>query len=240
MYTQDPIVLEQVQVIAADGSRVPLSAFTKYEYSMVEDRAGQRTVRRREHRLLAGPGRLARPGAQGDRSRDGRRSCLPTDVQGRLGSSAERVPESALNSQHWLIVGVLGGRVPGAGHSLRRASVHPLTILSTLPSAEPRRAARLRLDAAPSFRWWRSLGLFLLIGIVMKNAILMIDFALARERQDRRRVARSHLRGSQMRLRPILMTNFAALLGALPLLLSSAKASRCAVRSVWRSWAAWL
>ena len=65
------------------------------------------------------------------------------------------------------------------------------------------------------------LGLFLLIGIVMKNAILMIDFALDRERNDHLNPADAIFEAAQMRLRPILMTNCAALLGALPLVLAS-------------------
>jgi hypothetical protein len=65
------------------------------------------------------------------------------------------------------------------------------------------------------------LGLFLLIGIVMKNAILMIDFAIDTERRNARYPRAAIFEAAQMRLRPILMTYFAALLGALPLVLAS-------------------
>ena len=65
------------------------------------------------------------------------------------------------------------------------------------------------------------LGLFLLIGIVMKNAILMIDFALVRERRDRLGPREAIFEAAQLRLRPILMTNLAALLGAIPLVVTA-------------------
>jgi multidrug efflux pump len=143
---------------------------------------------------------------------------LPTDVQGRLGSSAN-VFQDALNSQHWLIVGVLVAVFLALG-ILYESLVHPLTILSTLPSAGLGALLVLRLTDT-EFSLVALLGMFLLIGIVMKNAILMIDFALARERQDGMEASAAIYEAAQMRLRPILMTNLAALLGALPLLLSS-------------------
>ena len=217
-YTQDPIVLEQVQVITADGSRVPLSAFTKYEYSLVDDR-----VRHSEQFVSENIGFSLAPGVSLDQGlkaidRAMAEIMLPTDVQGRLGSSANAF-QAALNNQHWLIVGVLAAVFLALG-ILYESLVHPLTILSTLPSAGLGALLALRFTGT-EFSLVALLGLFLLIGIVMKNAILMIDFALARERQDGRPAREAIYEAAQMRLRPILMTNLAALLGALPLLLSA-------------------
>lgn len=98
--------------------------------------------------------------------------------------------------------------------------VHPLTILSTLPSAGLGALLALRLTGT-EFSLIALLGLFLLIGIVMKNAILMIDFAIATERKDGVAPREAIYQAALLRLRPIMMTNIAALLGALPLVLAT-------------------
>ena len=89
-----------------------------------------------------------------------------------------------------------------------------------MPSAGLGAFLALRLTGT-EFSLIALLGLFLLIGIVMKNAILMIDFAIATERNEGRSPREAIYEAALMRLRPILMTNFAALLGALPLVLAS-------------------
>jgi multidrug efflux pump len=103
---------------------------------------------------------------------------------------------------------------------LYESLIHPLTIISTLPSAGLGALLALRLSGT-EFTLISLLGLFLLVGIVMKNAILMIDFAIAEERQRGLSTRESIFTAAQLRLRPILMTNFAALLGALPLVLAT-------------------
>jgi multidrug efflux pump len=102
--------------------------------------------------------------------------------------------------------------------------MHPLTILSTLPSAGV--GALLALEALETeFSLIAMLGLFLLIGVVMKNAILMIDVALQLER-DRGLTPQESIREAcLLRLRPILMTTLAALLGALPLVIGAGEGS---------------
>ncbi len=217
-YTQDPDVLEQVQVIAADGTQVPLSAFTRYDYSLIEDR-----VRHREQFVSENVGFTLAPGvslqealAAIDRAMAD--IMLPTEVQARLAGAA-RSFQSALENQHWLLLGVLVAVYLMLG-ILYESLVHPLTILSTLPSAGLGALLVLRFTGT-EFTLIALLGLFLLIGIVMKNAILMIDVALARERADNLSPRQAIFEAAQLRLRPILMTNFAALLGALPLVLST-------------------
>jgi len=217
-YTQDPVVLDQVQVIAADGTRVPLSAFTRYEYSLIEDR-----VRHREQFVAENIGFSLAPGVSLQQAlaaieRAMEQIMLPTEVQARLAGSAETF-QSALENQHWLILFVLVAVYLVLG-ILYESLVHPLTILSTLPSAGLGALLALRFTDT-EFSLIALLGLFLLIGIVMKNAILMIDVALARERQDRLDPRTAIFEAAQLRLRPILMTNIAALLGALPLVLST-------------------
>jgi len=101
---------------------------------------------------------------------------------------------------------------------LYESALHPFTILSTLPSAGVGALLGLRLAGLP-FTLIALIGLVLLIGIVMKNAIMLIDFALQLERQGHHSPGAAIYRASQQRLRPILMTSVAALLGAMPLAL---------------------
>ena len=107
---------------------------------------------------------------------------------------------------------------------LYESYMHPLTILSTLPSAGV--GALLALQALDTeFSLIAMLGLFLLVGVVMKNAILMIDVALQLERERGLPPHVAIREACLLRLRPILMTTMAALLGALPLVLGSGEGS---------------
>jgi multidrug efflux pump len=103
---------------------------------------------------------------------------------------------------------------------LYESYVHPLTILSTLPSAGAGALLALLL-LKTEFSLVALLGLFLLIGIVMKNAILMIDVALQRERERGATPEEAIREACLLRLRPILMTTMSAMLGALPLMLGT-------------------
>jgi multidrug efflux pump len=146
------------------------------------------------------------------------RIMLPTDIQVRLSGSAQNF-QKTLQSQPLLILGVLVAVYLVLG-MLYESLIHPLTIISTLPSAGLGALLALRLSGT-EFTLISLLGLFLLVGIVMKNAILMIDFAIAEERSRGLSTREAIFTAAQMRLRPILMTNFAALLGALPLVLAT-------------------
>ena len=104
---------------------------------------------------------------------------------------------------------------------LYESFAHPLTILSTLPSAALRRArsrCRCRIPSSPSSRRSRCI---LVIGIVMKNAIMMVDFALDAERRMGLSAEEAIGRAARLRFRPIIMTTLAALFGALPLALGT-------------------
>ena len=103
---------------------------------------------------------------------------------------------------------------------LYESYVHPLTILSTLPSAGVGALLALELFDAP-FSLIALIGILLLIGIVKKNAIMMVDFALEAQRRDNLSSREAIFQACLLRFRPILMTTLAALLGALPLVLSS-------------------
>ena len=217
-YTADPAVLDQVQVIAADGSRVPLSAFTRYDYSLIDDR-----LRRRSMFAADNVGFALAPGVSLDQALEAidqamARIMLPNDIQVEMSGTA-RTFQRSLQNQPLLILGVLVAVYLVLG-ILYESLIHPLTIISTLPSAGLGALLALRLTGT-EFSLIALLGLFLLIGIVMKNAILMIDFAIATERRNQSSPREAIFEAALLRLRPILMTNCAAVLGALPLVLAS-------------------
>src|SRR5262249_48206200 len=107
---------------------------------------------------------------------------------------------------------------------LYESYIHPLTILSTLPSAGVGAILALQLTGT-ELNMIALIGIILLIGIVKKNAIMMIDFALHAERHDGKPPREAIRQASLLRFRPILMTTMAALLGAVPLALGSGTGS---------------
>jgi multidrug efflux pump len=103
---------------------------------------------------------------------------------------------------------------------LYESYIHPITILSTLPSAGVGALLALQL-AGTDLGMIAIIGIILLIGIVKKNAIMMIDFALEAERHEGKTPEEAIYQACLLRFRPILMTTLAALLGALPLMLGT-------------------
>ncbi len=221
-YTEDPEVLERVQVVAADGTRVPLTAFATYDHGLVNDRVYHDGLF-----AAVGVGFSLAEGVslqQGLAAIDAAMAKLmvPAHIQTRLGGDARSFQKS-LQDQPWLILGVLVAIYLVLG-ILYESPLHPLTILSTLPSAGVGALLALRL-ANIEFTLIALLGLFLLVGVVMKNAILMIDFALSLERREGLTPEQAIHRAAMLRLRPIVMTNLAGLLGALPLVLGMGEGS---------------
>jgi multidrug efflux pump len=141
----------------------------------------------------------------------------PSSVHGSFQGTAKAFQDS-LNSQPLLIMAALVTIYIVLG-VLYESLIHPITILSTLPSAGV--GALLALMAFDTqFDVIALIGIILLIGIVKKNAILMIDFAIGRQRQGVS-AARAIYRAAQIRFRPIMMTTLAATFGAVPLALGS-------------------
>ena len=103
---------------------------------------------------------------------------------------------------------------------LYESAIHPITILSTLPSATVGALLAL-LVSGRALDMVAVIGIVLLIGLVKKNGIMMVDFALEAERHERLSARAAIHRAAILRFRPILMTTLAALLGALPLMLTS-------------------
>ncbi len=141
---------------------------------------------------------------------------LPTSIYGSFQGTA-RTFQASLKSQPLLILAALVAMYIVLG-MLYESVVHPITILSTLPSAGV--GALLALIIAGSeFSVIALIGVLLLIGIVKKNAIMMIDFALVAEREQQLTPEAAIFQACLLRFRPIMMTTMAALFGALPLAL---------------------
>ncbi|MBA1380850.1 efflux RND transporter permease subunit [Pseudomonas brassicacearum] len=220
-YAQDPNTLEQVQVITADGARVPLSAIAHYENSLEDDRVS--------HEGQFASESIAFDMAEGVTVEQGTAAIeraiaklgMPEDVIAKMAGTADAFAATQ-KSQPFMILGALLAVYLVLG-VLYESYIHPLTILSTLPSAGV--GALLSIYVLGSeFSLISLLGLFLLIGVVKKNAILMIDLALQLERAGQTPLE-SIRSACLLRLRPILMTTLAAILGALPLLLGGAEGS---------------
>ncbi len=214
-YQESPEELRQVYVIGSDGQRVPLSAFTHVEPSrapLTVNHQGQFAATTFSFNLA--PGALIGP------ARDAVMAALeplhlPIDIQATFEGNAGAVQDTQ-NNMPWLILLALVSVYIVLG-ILYESYVHPLTILSTLPSAGVGALLTLML-----FRTELSLialiGVILLIGIVKKNAIMMIDFALDAERTLGLSPRDAILEACMKRFRPIMMTTLAAILGALPLI----------------------
>lgn len=144
--------------------------------------------------------------------------ALPADITTQFQGSTLAF-QAALGSTVWLIVAAVVAMYIVLG-VLYESFIHPITILSTLPTAGV--GALLALIIAGSeLDIIAIIGIILLIGIVKKNAIMMIDFALAAEREQGLSPRDAIFQACLLRFRPILMTTLAALLGALPLMLST-------------------
>jgi multidrug efflux pump len=143
---------------------------------------------------------------------------VPTSVVTRFQGAAQAFSASLSNTL-WLILAAVLTMYIVLG-VLYESFIHPLTILSTLPSAGVGALLALLLSGN-DLGIIGIIGIILLIGIVKKNAIMMIDFALDAERLENKPPRQAIYEACMLRLRPILMTTMAALLGALPLMLGT-------------------
>ncbi|RMX06359.1 acriflavine resistance protein B [Corticibacter populi] len=223
LFGNDPTALAQTQVIGQSGHPVPLTAFASWGYGLARDR-----VQHEDQFASIGidyglaPG-VTLPQAQVAIAHALAELRLPSAIFTGARQNDPNSIEATLARQPWLILGVLVAVYLVLG-MLYESLLHPLTILSTLPAASVGALLALRLSGT-EFSLIALLALFLLIGIVMKNAILLIDFALQAQRQRGLDAHAAIAAAAQKRLRPILMTNLAALLGAVPLVLGFGEGS---------------
>ena len=213
-YWQRPETLRDIYVRSPQGAQVPLSAFTSYQATsdtLSVNHQGQFPAITLSFNLAPGV-------ALGDAVRAVeetlRQMGLPGSVRGKFQGTAQAF-QASLSSQPWLILAALVTVYIVLG-ILYESYVHPITILSTLPSAGVGAILAL-LICRTELTVIAIIGIILLIGIVKKNAIMMIDFALAVERTQGKTSVEAIYEACLMRFRPIMMTTMAALLGALPL-----------------------
>jgi multidrug efflux pump len=215
-YAQGPEALKDVYLFSAAGERVPLAEISRYEYTntpLSVNHQGQFAAATLSFNLAEG---VSLSQADAALNETMARIGVPATVYGAFQGTA-RSFQTTLARQPWLILAAILAMYIVLG-VLYESMAHPLTILSTLPSAGV--GALLALLAfRQEFTVIALIGVFLLIGLVKKNAILMVDFALAAERAGRLAPEQAILQACLLRLRPILMTTMAALLGALPLVL---------------------
>ncbi|EKN3500004.1 multidrug efflux RND transporter permease subunit MdtC [Yersinia enterocolitica] len=217
-YTQDVSSLDKMFVINSAGQSIPLSYFAKWQPAnapLSVNHQGLSAASTISFNLPDG-GSLSEATAAVERAMT--ELGVPSAVRGMFAGTAQ-VFQDTLKSQLWLIMAAIATVYIVLG-ILYESYVHPLTILSTLPSAGVGALLALELFDAP-FSLIALIGIMLLIGIVKKNAIMMVDFALDAQRNGNLSARDAIFQASLLRFRPILMTTLAALFGALPLVLSS-------------------
>ncbi|SOZ37070.1 efflux RND transporter permease subunit [Cupriavidus neocaledonicus] len=215
-YLQGPEALKDIYVVTGNGNRVPLAAFARVTPSSTPlgvNHQGQFAASTISFNLAEGTSlSQATDAINREMARIGAPETLRANFQG-----GAKAFQDSLKSQPILILAALITIYIVLG-VLYESYVHPLTILSTLPSAGV--GALLALLASKTdFSIIALIGVILLIGIVKKNAIMMIDFAIDAERREGLSPRDAIYRACLLRFRPILMTTMAALLGAVPLAL---------------------
>ncbi len=217
-YWQSPDALKDVYVSTASGAQVPLSTFATYgptNTPLGVQHQGQFVASTISFNLAPDVSlSQATRAIEDEMARIG----VPESIRGTFQGTA-RAFQASLASQPWLILAALLTVYIVLG-VLYESFVHPITILSTLPSAGVGALLALLLFKS-EFSIIAFIGVILLIGIVKKNAIMMIDFAIDAERTRGLSSRDAIFEACQLRFRPIMMTTMAAMLGALPLALGA-------------------
>ena len=217
-FQNGPQALQFLDIRSSTGGQVPLNVFTQFSETttpLAISRQGQFPAVTLSFNLAPG-------NSLGDAvtaiERTARAIDLPASIRGSFQGSAQAF-QASLGNETWLILAALVTVYIVLG-ILYESYVHPLTILSTLPSAGVGALLALMLFQT-EFSVIALIGIILLIGIVKKNAIMMIDFALDAERKEGKQPLEAIYEACLLRFRPIIMTTMAALLGALPLAIGS-------------------
>jgi multidrug efflux pump len=215
-FQQSPDMLKHIYVKSTTGMQVPLSAFTHMEQqntALAINHQGQFPVVTLSFNLAPGEslGNATKAIQQAERE-----IKLPQSIHPSFQGTAAAFHNS-LSSEPWLILAAIVTVYIVLG-VLYESYIHPITILSTLPSAGVGAILALLLTKN-DLGVVALIGIILLIGIVKKNAIMMIDFALAAERHEDKSPEHAIYQACLLRFRPIMMTTMAALLAGLPLAL---------------------
>ena len=213
-YWQRPETLNEIYVISPTGKEVPLSAFANFEPSstlLSVNHQGQAPAATLSFNLLPG---IALDAAVASVTTTVEGMLLPPGIQGAFQGTAQAFQDSLANEPYLILAALLAVYIVLG--MLYESLIHPVTILSTLPSAGVGALLALMLSGT-ELSIIALIGIILLIGIVKKNAIMMIDFALHLERTQNKTSKDAIYEAALLRFRPIMMTTMAALLGALPL-----------------------
>jgi len=217
-FQQDPDSLKNIYVKSSNGTQVPLSAFTRFE----PDAAALALNHQGQFPVVTLSFNLAPNAALGDAvnaiNRVKQDLNIPPSVQGTFQGTAAAFLSSLSNEPILILAAVITVYIVLG--VLYESYIHPITIISTLPSAGVGAILALLLFRT-DFSVISLIGLILLIGIVKKNAIMMIDFALEAERKEGKAPLDAIYEACLLRFRPIMMTTMAALLGGLPLALGT-------------------
>jgi multidrug efflux pump len=218
----DASALQEIRVPSATGQLVPLAAVARFEDSTTPlqiNHQGQFPAVTLSFNLAPG---VALGDAVAAVTRSLGEVVLPPTMHGSFQGNAKAF-EASVSTQPWLILAAVLAVYIVLG-ILYESYIHPLTILSTLPPAGLGALLALWLFHY-ELNVISMIGIILLIGIVKKNAIMMVDVALDLERRERLTAAEAIHRACRLRFRPIMMTTAAALFGSLPLALGTGAGS---------------
>ncbi len=217
-FLQSPDGLNHVYVTASNGKAVPLSAFARFRprnAALAVNHSGVFPSATISFNLAPG---VALGDAVNAIEKTEQSMGVPSTIHGAFGGTAQAF-SSSLSSEPVLILAALIAVYIVLG-MLYESFIHPVTILSTLPSAGVGALLSLQIMHM-DLSLIALIGIILLIGLVKKNAIMMIDFALDVERRNNLSPREAIFQASLLRFRPIMMTTMAALLGGLPLALGT-------------------
>jgi len=215
-FWQHPETLRDIYVNSSTGAAVPLSAFTRFEQtatSLAVNHQGQFPSVTISFNLASG---VSLGDAVKAIETEKQHISFPTSILGSFRGTAQAF-QASLADEPLLILAALVAVYIVLG-VLYESYIHPITILSTLPSAGVGAVLAL-LIFRTELTVIAVIGIILLIGLVKKNGIMMVDFALEAERRDGKSPVDAIYEACLLRFRPIMMTTMAALLGALPLAL---------------------
>ncbi|WP_296445638.1 multidrug efflux RND transporter permease subunit [Rhodoferax sp. UBA5149] len=217
-YLENPESLRQLMFTSSSGAQIPLSAFAKMEMTntplSINHQGGAPASTLSFNLPLGASLSEATVAVQNAMAELG----VPVSVRGTFAGTAQAF-NASLSSQPLLILAALVTIYLVLG-ILYESLIHPLTILSTLPSAGVGALLALMMFKT-EFSIIALIGVILLIGIVKKNAIMMIDFAIERQRHGNLTAPQAIFRACRLRIRPILMTTVSAIFGAIPLALGT-------------------
>ena len=217
-FQRNPSKLNNIYVLSTSGTAVPLGAFTHFESGTAPlsiNHQGQFPAVTISFNLAPG---VALGEATKAIEREQKALDMPLSVQASFQGTAQAFIASLANEPLLILAAIV--TVYLILGVLYESYIHPITILSTLPSAGAGAILAL-LISGTELGVVALIGIILLIGIVQKNAIMMIDFALDLERKEKKPPQEAIYQACLLRLRPILMTTFAAMFGGLPLALGN-------------------